>query len=258
MRDRGRRFRHRLCEPRLSDLAAARLDQDRPRPDRRHRRRRARPDRRQGDDPSRPRAWTSRSSSKASKAPAQLALLAEWGCDLYQGFLGAGALTQEELTRFVAAAQRRGRLGRFQSFFVSPAAATRASPRESCSAPLSRASGVGQSRDDGHLAVGPKLGRALQPLDVAEQPGKIGEAAFGEGDDRALGPDVELGDHRLAAVQLHLDDLHQVCGFLRKRAEAVDQLGRERVDRLAVLELAEAAVQAHAQVEVGDIVSRGS
>lgn len=34
----------------------------------------------------------------------QLALLAEWGCDLYQGFLGAGALTHEELTRFVAAA----------------------------------------------------------------------------------------------------------------------------------------------------------
>jgi EAL domain-containing protein (putative c-di-GMP-specific phosphodiesterase class I) len=35
----------------------------------------------------------------------QLALLAEWGCDLYQGFLGAGALTHEELWRFVAAAQ---------------------------------------------------------------------------------------------------------------------------------------------------------
>jgi EAL domain-containing protein (putative c-di-GMP-specific phosphodiesterase class I) len=34
----------------------------------------------------------------------QLALLAEWGCDLYQGFLGAGALTHEELTRFVEAA----------------------------------------------------------------------------------------------------------------------------------------------------------
>ena len=34
----------------------------------------------------------------------QLALLAEWGCDLYQGFLGAGALTHEELTRFVSAA----------------------------------------------------------------------------------------------------------------------------------------------------------
>ena len=33
----------------------------------------------------------------------QLALLAEWGCDLYQGFLGAGPLTQEELSRFVAA-----------------------------------------------------------------------------------------------------------------------------------------------------------
>ena len=34
----------------------------------------------------------------------QLLLLADWGCDLYQGFLGAGALTHEELTRFVAAA----------------------------------------------------------------------------------------------------------------------------------------------------------
>jgi EAL domain-containing protein (putative c-di-GMP-specific phosphodiesterase class I) len=35
---------------------------------------------------------------------AQLALIADWGCDLYQGFLGAGALTDEELTRFGAAA----------------------------------------------------------------------------------------------------------------------------------------------------------
>ena len=35
----------------------------------------------------------------------QLALLADWGCDLYQGFLGAGALSEEELWRFVAAAQ---------------------------------------------------------------------------------------------------------------------------------------------------------
>ena len=35
---------------------------------------------------------------------AQLALIADWGCDLYQGFLGAGALTHDELTRFVAAA----------------------------------------------------------------------------------------------------------------------------------------------------------
>jgi EAL domain-containing protein (putative c-di-GMP-specific phosphodiesterase class I) len=33
----------------------------------------------------------------------QLALLAEWGCDLYQGFLGAGALAHDELMSFVAA-----------------------------------------------------------------------------------------------------------------------------------------------------------
>jgi EAL domain-containing protein (putative c-di-GMP-specific phosphodiesterase class I) len=39
------------------------------------------------------------------ESTAQLTLLAEWGCDLYQGFLGAGALTHEELTRFVATVQ---------------------------------------------------------------------------------------------------------------------------------------------------------
>ena len=34
----------------------------------------------------------------------QLALLVDWGADLYPGFLGAGALTHDELSRFVAAA----------------------------------------------------------------------------------------------------------------------------------------------------------
>jgi EAL domain-containing protein (putative c-di-GMP-specific phosphodiesterase class I) len=35
----------------------------------------------------------------------QLVLLADWGCDLYQGFLGAGALSEEEVRRFVATAE---------------------------------------------------------------------------------------------------------------------------------------------------------
>ena len=34
---------------------------------------------------------------------AQLALVADWGCDLYQGFLVAGALDEVELNRFVSA-----------------------------------------------------------------------------------------------------------------------------------------------------------
>ena len=38
--------------------------------------------------------------SKASKARAQLALLADWGCDLYQGFLGAGALDARRAAAF--------------------------------------------------------------------------------------------------------------------------------------------------------------
>jgi EAL domain-containing protein (putative c-di-GMP-specific phosphodiesterase class I) len=33
----------------------------------------------------------------------QLALLKDWGCDLYQGFLGSAPLTQDELMRFAAA-----------------------------------------------------------------------------------------------------------------------------------------------------------
>ena len=36
------------------------------------------------------------------ESTAQLLHLAEWGCDLYQGFLGAGALDEAELARFVA------------------------------------------------------------------------------------------------------------------------------------------------------------
>ena len=35
----------------------------------------------------------------------QLALLAEWGCELYQGFFAAGALNEQELARFVASAR---------------------------------------------------------------------------------------------------------------------------------------------------------
>ncbi len=36
----------------------------------------------------------------------QLHLLEEWGCDLYQGFYGAGALNEAELERFVMSAER--------------------------------------------------------------------------------------------------------------------------------------------------------
>jgi EAL domain-containing protein (putative c-di-GMP-specific phosphodiesterase class I) len=78
---------------------------------------------------------------------AQLALIAEWGCDLYQGFLGAGALTHDELTRFVAAANAELSAYAATSSFFSAAAATRERPRDSWRAPSSRASGVGQSRD---------------------------------------------------------------------------------------------------------------
>ncbi|MBV9529444.1 EAL domain-containing protein [Sphingomonas sp.] len=37
------------------------------------------------------------------ESTSQLALLVDWGCECYQGFLAAGALTEEELWRFVTA-----------------------------------------------------------------------------------------------------------------------------------------------------------
>ena len=39
---------------------------------------------------------------------AQLALLSEWGCNLYQGFVGARPMTEQALERFVAAHQDTG------------------------------------------------------------------------------------------------------------------------------------------------------
>ena len=54
---------------------------------------RARPDRRQVDLRSCPRSRTE-VVVEGVESTAQLVLLAEWGCDLYQGFLGAGALDE--------------------------------------------------------------------------------------------------------------------------------------------------------------------
>ena len=41
------------------------------------------------------------------ESTAQLDLLGQWGCDLYQGFLGARALDEDQLARFVAASERQ-------------------------------------------------------------------------------------------------------------------------------------------------------
>ena len=75
---------------------------------------------------------------------AQLRLLEEWGCDLYQGFLGAAPLDEAELARFVTASSR-ARPGPLQLLFRPPPApasarARFAARRSACPSP------VGQSR----------------------------------------------------------------------------------------------------------------
>ena len=41
------------------------------------------------------------------ESTAQLDLLGQWGCDLYQGFLGARALDEDQLAKFVEASERQ-------------------------------------------------------------------------------------------------------------------------------------------------------
>ena len=132
------------------------------------------------------------------ESTAQLALLAEWGCDLYQGFLGAGALDEEELSAFRRRLERaRGGLGRLQLLRFL---ARRRDPRQPARK-LQRAVqprlGVGQSR------LTPACCRAgAWPRPSAVRHSRAGRrgrgSRFGEGHHRALGADVELGDHRLA------------------------------------------------------------
>ena len=127
----------------------------------------------------------------------QLVLLAEWGCDLYQGFLGAGALTRPSWPASSQCPRPTRPRPPTSSFVRSPAAATRASPRRNLQRAVEPRLGRRPVAATDQLAVRPELGRALQPLDIAEQAGEVGEAAFREGDQSAFRPDVELGDHRL-------------------------------------------------------------
>ncbi len=58
----------------------------------------------------------------------------------------------------------------------------------------------------------------------------------------------------LLALSLVSISLSRFVGRLGQLAEAVDHLGGEALDLVLVLELVQAAVQAHAQVEIGDII----
>ena len=91
---------------------------------------------------------------------------------------------------------------------------------------------------------------------MAQQGARIGEAVVAEGQHRALGADVDLGDVGLAAEALDGHDLEQAVGLGRQRAEAVDQLGGQGLTVLGLLGLRQPAVHRQAHVEVGDVVLR--
>ena len=52
------------------------------------------------------------------------------------------------------------------------------------------------------------------------------------------------------------DDLEEMAHFVGQRSEAVDQFGGEGLDRLRILQVGEAAVEAEAELEVGDVALR--
>ena len=96
------------------------------------------------------------------------------------------------------------------------------------------------------LVVGADARAALQPLDIGDQTGDIGELVAVEADEGALGADVELGYASRPRVRLDLHELDEVRGFGRQRAEAVDHLRRETVEPGTVLGLVEATIERHA------------
>jgi hypothetical protein len=73
-------------------------------------------------------------------------------------------------------------------------------------------------------------------------------------DGRPLRPAVELGDAGPLAERLDPDDRHQRVDLRRQRAEAVDELRREALHLDLLLEPRQAAVEAEADVEVGDVI----
>src|SRR3546814_3640200 len=64
-----------------------------------------------------------------------------------------------------------------------------------------------RSAADRQFVVGADARAALQSLDIGDEAGNVGERIAVEADERALGPDVELGDARELGVRL---DLHQL------------------------------------------------
>ncbi len=64
-----------------------------------------------------------------------------------------------------------------------------------------------------------------------------------EGDHRALRSRVQAFDPGIAAQTLDRHDLEQVFHLLRQRPEAVDELGREGLDLLAVDQAREAPIE---------------
>ena len=92
--------------------------------------------------------------------------------------------------------------------------------------------------------------------DEGDQALRIGEGVVAERQHRALRPGLDLLDIGAPAQRLDGDDLQQVLDLLRQRAEAVDQLGAERLDLLLVLDLGEPPVEREPHRQVGDVVLR--
>ena len=115
---------------------------------------------------------------------------------------------------------------------------------------------IGPVARDYELVVGPEFGGALQMLDVGDQSLEVREAVVEEVNQRAFRADIQLRDAGLAAIELHFDDLEQILGLGRQLAEAIDELRGKGLDLLRAIQLVEAPVETHAQIEVRHVCVR--
>ena len=91
---------------------------------------------------------------------------------------------------------------------------------------------------------------------MLDQADRIGEGIAPEGDHRALGADIDLGDIGLAAQALDRHHLEQVIGFLGQGPEPVDQFSGQGFTVFRTFGFRQPPVEGQAHVQIGDVFFR--
>lgn len=89
--------------------------------------------------------------------------------------------------------------------------------------------------------------------DKPNEADRVGEYIVAETNCAAFRPGIDLLDLRHMAEKLDADDLQQMLDLDGDGSETVDHLGGEAFDLARILELGEAPVERHTDVQIGHI-----